>query len=379
MRVLLVGPYPPERDGIGTYSAMLGGKLSEQGHAVAVVSARDARPRRREVIGSLASAPQATLTAARAFAPDVVHVQFAVAAYGTRIPALLRLIDGLRQVGIQVIITMHEVTRDTASLRGPGRALYRRVATRADRIVVHTESARTVLKRRVGARPRSGTDVIPHPRAELPSTAIEAGDLRARYGLGADRVMLAFGFIDVDKGLGDLIAAAGILEAAGKLDGVRLVVAGAVRRRFGAFRVFELRDRIHLWSVEQKVSRLGLQRRVLFTGFVPGEEIRAWFDLATAATLPYRRSEQSGVASLASAAGTPLLTTDVGELADLSCVPAPSPGDPSALANQLETFLSSGTRRHDRSAGGDLAEIAAETAALYGSLARDRHYAAVPG
>jgi glycosyltransferase involved in cell wall biosynthesis len=377
VRVLLVSPYPPERDGIGAYSAMVGEELREQGHAVAAVSARDARPRRREVIGSLAAAADTTLMAARGFAPDVVHVQFAVAAYGARIPALLRLIDGIRQLGIPVTITMHEVTRDTAALRGPGRALYRRVATRADRIVVHTESARTVLDRLIRARPGLQIDVVPHPRAELPATAIEAEDLRVQHGLGSDRVLLAFGFIDVSKGLGDLIAAAGALDSEGKLDGVKLVVAGDVRRRFAAFRVFELRDRIHLLSVQRKVSRLGLQRRVLFMGFVPAGEIRAWFDLASAAVLPYRRSEQSGVASLAAAAGTPLITTDVGELGRLSCVPAPPPGDPSALANRLKAFLSKGEQRRHRSPGGDLAEVVAETAALYSSLVQDPPYTAV--
>ncbi len=356
---------------------MLGEELREQGHAVAVVSARDPHPRRPEVIGSVAAAADATLTNARAFAPDVVHVQFAVAAYGTRIPVLLRVIDRIRQLGIPVIVTMHEVTRDTACLRAPGRALYRRVATRADGIVVHTESARIVLERLIGARRNLQIDVIPHPRAELPATSVQAGDLRARHRLSGDRILLAFGFIDVSKGLGDLIAAAGTLEFARKLDGVRFVIAGAVRRRFGLFRVFELRDRVHLWSVRRKVSRLALQRRVLFTGFVPAEEIRAWFDLASATVLPYRRSEQSGVASLAAAAGTPLITTDVGELGGHSCVPPPPPSDPSALAKQLAAFLSTDERPLPRSSGGDLANIAAETATLYRSLVSDPQSIAV--
>lgn len=374
MRVLFVAPYPPEHDGIAAFTSLARAELVAQGHEAGVISARVSDVPRPEVVGSLPVAPWGSVhravSAARAFRPDVVHVQFAVAAYGVLIPALMRLVDQLRQLGFPVVVTMHEVTRDTDSLRGPGRALYRRVARGADRIIVHTESARREIETRIADRPWAAT-VIALPRAQLETSAVKPQDLRDRLSLGENRIVLAFGFIDVDKGLEDLVDAAGILGAKGELPGVRVVIAGEVRRRFGAFRLFELRDRLHLRRIKRKVSELGLAGRVSFAGFVPTEELQAWFDLAAVAVLPYRRSEQSGVASLALAAGTPVLTSDVGELGAMSCGTPFPPRDPPALAHELSRFLRADAVRPSAGApNADLAQIVAETVAIY-ELARD--------
>ena len=381
MRLLFVSSYPPERDGIGAYCAFMRGELVAQGHEVAVIAARASVGAPDEVIGSLPSLAgigfPALLRSVRAFAPDLVHVQFAVATYGGLLPSLVRVIDRLRREGLSVVITMHEVTRDTESLRAAGRALYRTMARRADQIIVHTEAARRALDGQLGGR-QVPVQVIAHPRAELPPAGIDADELRRRLRLRDDRVVLAFGFIDVDKGLGDLFAAAALLSAAGKLGGIRVVVAGAVRRRFGALRVFELRDILHLRRLKRAVVRHGLAGQVLFVGFVPGREVRAWFELATISVLPYRRSEQSGVASLASAAGSPLLTTRVGELAAFSTAAPVAPRDPAALAAALERFLlASGDRPVHPAVGGDLAEIVDQTGSVYRRLTHDIQPAAV--
>lgn len=374
MRILFVSPYPPERDGIGAYCAMLTGALTEQGHDVAVISPRASVPARPEVIGTLprgGSSSDAVVAAARAFAPDVVHMQFAVAAYAAQLHSARRTIDALRDLGHPIVITLHEVTRDTERLHALGTALYRRVAARASHVVVHTDAARRSITRMIAGNPVP-VALIPHPRTELPPSQVEPHDLRQRFSLGAERVVLAFGFIDVDKGLNDLIAALGLMSVEGRLSDVRLVVAGDVRRRFGVFRVFELRDRLHLRKVRRLVSKLRLEDRVVFAGFVPGAEVRPWFELATVAVLPYRRSEQSGVASLGAAAGTPLLTSDVGELAPFSAVPPVPPGDTRALAARLSGFLDVGAANvGSRAPGSDLHEIAERTAALYGEVVGD--------
>jgi hypothetical protein len=94
--------------------------------------------------------------------------------------------------------------------------------------------------------------------------------------------------------------------------------------------------------------------------------VRSWFDAASVAVLPYRRTEQSGAGSLARGAGTPLLTTNVGELARLSTFPPLPPEDPTRLADALEQALvavRSGAQ--DDGSENDLAEIVATTIAIY--------------
>ncbi|MEO5874196.1 MAG: glycosyltransferase, partial [Streptosporangiaceae bacterium] len=223
MRILYLSPYPPARDGIGTYTKVLAAAVGDLGHETAVVTPRPQPGSPPEVVGALGEDVLAR------FRPDLVHVQFAVAAFGSRTPAVLRFLAGLP---VPVVATVHEVTRDVALLRGPGRVLYRRLAARCDRIVAHTgEAARLAGERAV---------VIPHFCAPPPPATVTAGELRERFGLGTARLLLSFGFIHVDKGLGDLVRALAASDGADML-----VVAGTVRRRTGLFRLFEARDRMH--------------------------------------------------------------------------------------------------------------------------------------
>jgi glycosyltransferase involved in cell wall biosynthesis len=299
---------------------------------------------------------------------DVVHVEFAVASYALRLPVLFALLRALRPLEVRVVMTLHEVTRDTDSLRAPGRVLYRRLTELADRAIVHTQSAFDALVGAIGVR-STPVSLVPHPRAELPKAITGAEELRARYGLDDARVLLAFGFIHVDKGLDDLVCA---LRELGPDGGdVRLVVAGDVRRRPGIWRVFELRDQLHLRRVRRLISRFGLEQRVTFTGYVPSGEMRPWFELAAAAVLPYTRIEQSGVANLAAAAGAPVLASRVGGLVPAEGDPGRSfpPGDPARLAAVVRDFLSKpGTRQGGASKTAHappLEQVVTETLSLY--------------
>ncbi len=355
----MVTPYAPARDGLADYAAILVSELSAEGHDVRVLASRPARDSPPEVLGSVPRTPLGAAEVARrvtAVAPDVVHVQFCIAAFAMAVPGLIRLLGLLRRSGIRIVLTLHDVSRDVATLGAPGRAVYRAVAGAGDAVVVHTEAARRVLAE-ITDRSRGDTIVVPHPRPRLPAATVEAAELRARFGLSDRRVLLAFGFVHVDKGLDDLVRALALLRRARgqEVADVVIAVAGAVRRRHGVFRVFELCDRVHLRGVRDLVRETGLERAVLFCGYVPSGEVRAWFELADAAVLPYRRIEQSGVASLAQSAGTQVLATDVGELAAIVgraewCC---RPGSPQALAKVLERFLES---RHHGPVGGEEGE-----------------------
>ena len=374
----MVSPYPPSRDGIGDYTAALVGALAGEGHAVGVVAPRAAAGAPAEVLAALGgSAAERAVLRRRvaAFAPDVVHVQFAVAAFGTRAPALWGFLCGLRaETGVPVVVTAHEVTRDTAILRGAGRLLYRLVCARADRLLVHTDVAARALGR-IGAD-TGRVAVLPLHRRPPPTPATDARALRAAHGLGDDRVLLAFGFVHVDKGLDDLVAALALLRDRGdpSLASARLVVAGTVRRRSGAFRVFEARDRLYLARVRRLVAREGLGGLVTFTGYVPEGAVAAWFDLAEGLVLPYRRIEQSSVASLAAALGAPVVASRAGRLAEDFGDPrwTFAPGDRDGLATALSSFLGrreDGDRRDRGPRSADGADLDAVAHALVASYA----------
>lgn len=360
MRICFVTPYPPERDGIGDHTASLVASLRRQGHDSLVVAARPAEVAPADVLTSLptgAGARDGLLCELGAWRPDVIHVQFGVAAYGTRVPALVRLLARLRRSPAPVVVSLHEVMRDTGLLRGPGRTLYRRIAGLADLVILHTPAARAVLHELAGAI-RPPIHVLPLPPQLPPPASTTAAELRVRHSLVGARVLLAFGFIHVDKGLTDLVRALAVLIGNGEPStrDVRLVVAGAVRVRHGAFRLFELRDRIHLAHARALLRLKRLETQVVFTGYVPDGEIRPWFELAECAVLPYRRIDQSAVAQFAAAIGTPVLASEVGglsELGDQKTLSFPA-RHPEELAGALRTFLrESGPRPAPDGTGSD--------------------------
>jgi glycosyltransferase involved in cell wall biosynthesis len=381
MRILYVSPFPPARDGIGTYTEAIIKQLRANGHEARVIAARSESLGNPDVLAVLPTgrAEIATLRDLTvAWNPDVIHVQFAVAAFGTRTRSLLKWLQLMRRTGIPVVITMHEVTRDIGRLRYAGRLIYRAFAARCDHIIVHTRDAQTECVNTVDV-PLNRLSVIPHPTANPPAEVMTGKELRGRFGLNDDTVLLAFGFIHVDKGLPDLVSALRIVRSSNPelLHNVRVVVAGAVRERSGVFRLFEFQDHMHLRYTRRLSRRIGVSQHILFTGYVPADDMAGWFRTSSAVVLPYRRTEQSGVAALANAFNVPVLASAVGGLRDLyeASKWTYPPCDPNALAKVLSNFLS----RTDDSPSNfiaaqphnDLSSVGASTIDIYRALSAE--------
>lgn len=346
MRILYVSPFPPARDGIGTYTETIMKELRAGGHEASVIAAQRESASNPDVLAVLPTGRTELATLRDLvvdWQPDCIHVQFAVAAFGTRALALLQWLRLMRPTEIPVVITMHEVTRDIERLRSAGGLIYRAFAGCCDHIIVHTRDALTECVNAAGV-PLDKISVIPHPTADPPAEVTTGKELRDRFGLDDDTVLLSFGFIHVDKGLPDLVRALRIARSNNPalLRDVRVVVAGAVRQRSGIFRLFELQDRMHLRYTRRLSRRIGVAQYILFTGYVPTNDIAGWFRTSSAVILPYRRTEQSGVAALANAFEIPVLASAVGGLRDLYSTSKWTfpPHDPNALAQVLVNFLS---------------------------------------
>ena len=81
---------------------------------------------------------------------------------------------------------------------------------------------------------------------------------------------------------------------------------------------------------------------------MPEPDVGGWLQTSRLAILPYRRIEQSGVASLAKAAGLPMAVSTVGSLAELTRPDLTfPPGDVPALAAVLERCLIAAPERDD--------------------------------
>jgi glycosyltransferase involved in cell wall biosynthesis len=220
---------------------------------------------------------------------DVVHVQWLAAP---------ELDDRFLRLRTPSVFTAHDLLpRRTAAKQ----QLWRRLLGRFDRVVVHSERGRETL---AGLMPEpERLRVIPHP--------VFASD-PARNDDG--RTLLCFGVIRPYKGLADAI------EAARRLDGVRLLVVGDPAEPIDRYR-----ELAHGLDVEWRL------------GYLPQAEVDRAFGEATVALFPYRPElDQSGSLLRALGAGVPAVAYDVGGVAEpvraFGAGRVVPPGDVEALA-----------------------------------------------
>jgi glycosyltransferase involved in cell wall biosynthesis len=191
--------------------------------------------------------------------------------------------------------------------------------------------------------PAERVSVLPNPAPTIPSLP-PRDELRASFGM--DGTTLAFaGRLTAQKSL--RVA----LEALAKVDGVALLVAGDgdERSRLG-------RD----------ADELGIEDRVRFLGALPRGRIVELFAAADAAVLSSSWENFPHTVVEALAAGTPVLATETGGVAEVVqdgenglLVPV---GDSAALARALRRFVADAALRERlrASASASIAELAAD-------------------
>jgi len=152
---------------------------------------------------------------------------------------------------------------------------------------------------------------------------------RERLEVLADaKVILFFGFVRKYKGLHTLLyAMPSILEAE---PDVRLVVAGEFYEEEQTYR--------------KEIEDLGITDRVtVYADYIADDKVAEVFSAADVVVQPYLSATQSGVAQVAFGFDRPVITTDVGGLAEIVThgrtglvVP---PDSPELLANAVITFF----------------------------------------
>ena len=239
-------------------------------------------------------------------------------------PAFGVIARRLRKRGVRVVAVVHNAIPHE---RRPGdRALSCYGLSACDGLIVLSDQVREDLATlgitapiRQRAHPAYDTFGDPTPKA----------DARARLGLPADvPVFLFFGFIRRYKGLHVLLDA---------WAGVRRRAPEAVLVVAGEFYADEAALRAQIDSLE------GVR---LDAEYIPDDRVGLYVSAADAVVQPYVTATQSGVAQIAFHFERPVITTDVGGLAEI--VPdgeaglVVPPEDPAALAAALVRFVDEG-------------------------------------
>lgn len=370
---LVTGSWPPERCGVGDYTATLARSLQAAGARVSIVGPNSPSPRWGGAWG-VRSLPH-RLRAVLRTRPDVVHVQYPTVGYGRGVaPNLLPWLVRLVRPSLPVVTTLHEFT----SYRLPGR-LRAVVGALGSAAVVTPDPANQIALRRWLPAWLAPVEIPAGASIEPTGTLDPARrrEVRASAGAGDDDCLAVyFGFVSRSKGIETLLRAAAaaqrrLRETAGPALRLLLLAEPAAHDPAEAAVVEAV---VRLWR------ELGGEAVATWTGNLPVEGVSDYLAAADLAVLPFADGASARRTTLlaALAHGLPTISTrgpgatDPAWAAALCLVP---PNDVEALAAALADLARSPERRSALAAGARrLAErfrwpaIAGRHFALYQSL-----------
>jgi glycosyltransferase involved in cell wall biosynthesis len=257
----------------------------------------------------------------QSYAPDLLILQWWTPFWTPMLFFLTRLIH--RYTKIRMLFLCHHIIPPESGLFDW--FLARRILWRGHAFIVMSEEDFALLRR---ALPWARIKGITHPPYDVFSrTPISRDVARARLGIGAEPVLLFFGFVRRYKGLRYLLQA---LPAVRKEISARLLIVGEFWEEERPYR--------------EMIEQLGLQESVqIHNTYVPNHELAVFFSAADVVVLPYLEATQSGVAQIALGFEKPMIGTAVGGMADVIqegrtgyIVP---PGDAGALASAIIRLL----------------------------------------
>jgi glycosyltransferase involved in cell wall biosynthesis len=306
VKILVVTPYPPLRDGIASYAVQLVARLRREGNDVTVLSPG---PSAAHLHLDLRGPRGAAALAKRVRGYDRLIVQFHPdfffhhpttdsdrAATAVALAAAFRLAK-------ESEIVVHEVDYRLGRQKSPGALAVRAMWRSADRVFLHTELERRDFIEAFGVS-AAKVQLLEHGESFVPKTRHDKASARRTLDIPADAtVFLSIGFIQPHKGFDRAIRA---FRGLGEL-GARLYIVGSLRLDEGEYAAHleELRD-----------LAANIPGADLVVGYVSDELFDRWIVAADYVVLPYRHIWSSGVAERAAIYHRPVIVTRVGGLAE---------------------------------------------------------------
>jgi glycosyltransferase involved in cell wall biosynthesis len=304
MRILMVTPYPPVRDGIAAYAVQAVAALRREGHEVEVLSpGPSAAHHHLDLLG-----PRGPLSLARRvrgydkvliqFHPDIFYpVPSTPLRHATVSLALLAVVRAARRTEVVV----HEIDYRIGRRRGLDGLAARRLWRSIDRVHLHTELERRNLVDAFGVPPERAA-VIEHGAHFVRRTAMTREAARRSLGIpGGELVFLAIGFIQPHKAFDQAVRAFAGLGAAQ----CSLHIVGSVR-------VDEPQHLAYLAELEDLVA--ATPGAHLHDQYVSDELFDRWLVASDVVVLPYRNIWSSGVLERALLYERKVIATAVGGL-----------------------------------------------------------------
>lgn len=321
MRILFVSDtYYPHLNGVYYFVCRIAPLLREHGHSVAVIAPSETMRFTRKIIDDIEvfgvpSVPVALYPKIRVplnvglryrvraliaeFAPDVIHVQDHFLLGRT-------VIKMSKQKGIPVMGTNHFMPENlTAWIRSKRwtkiieRQLWSRFSRVYDQLMLVTTPTETAARL---IRPRLTTEVVAISSGVDLKTFTPSGDsrqVRIRYGIPDLPVLLFVGRLDPEKKLGDVLDATAL--ALKHFDFCLVIVGKGVSKQ----------------ALENRAAALGIADKVIFTGFVPEEDLPMIYNLSRCFIIASIAELLSLAALQAMSCGLPVIAARAGALEEL--------------------------------------------------------------
>jgi glycosyltransferase involved in cell wall biosynthesis len=306
MRILMVSPYPPKRDGIATYAAQAVAHLQAQGHEVEVLSPEPSAAHHH--LDFQAGPRFGAALARRVGAYDKIVLQWHPAFfYRSSAPLHRAAVDAALAVAFhmakEVEVWVHEFEYDDARGKGLRAQACRALFRSADGLYFHSETERARFLEAVPVDPAS-THLAQHGATFVRRSEVSREQARESLGVDPDgTVFLCIGFIQEHKGFDRAVRA----FAGMGTQGARLDIVGSTRLDEPDF-VAHLNELDRLCA-----STPGAH---LHEGYVSDELFDRWIIASDVVVLPYRHIWSSGVMERAALYEVPVIATRVGGLAE---------------------------------------------------------------
>ena len=343
-RIALIGNYPPRRCGIATFTADTRDALLQTQPSIVVdVYAMDDGRGGVERSPDVQHIPQETAGAYAAAAADInqsgaqmVWLQHEFGIFGGRDGALI--VDMLDQITLPVAVTLHTIL---ASPSPSQRHIMDALIRRASLLIVMAEKGRDILIESYGVAV-SKIQIIPHGIPDRPF--VLPNSAKGEFGLENHTVLLTFGLLSPEKGVGDMIEAMpAVVEAC---PNAMYLVLGATHPHVIAQSGTSLRE-----GLIARAAELGVQDHVRFVdSYVDLDLLTRYLQAADVYVTPYHNPDQitSGTLSYAVGLGKPVVSTGYVHakelLGDGTGILVPF-RDPAALGEAVSRLLTDTAKR----------------------------------
>ena len=307
MKILMVSPFPPLRDGVGKYAAQEVVALRRDGHEVDVLAPVACAANYVEDFRTWSGGMAKLRGYARRY--DKVILQYQPSFFHWRGEGLARMASNFWMMIAfrtipNLVIVCHEVEYPAPKWPTwrPEKLFDRMAWAGARHVEFHTTHEIEEMRAKLGVVPKH-TELRDHGRYFTASVAEDRTEARSRLGIPQDLPMLlCIGFIQPHKGFDRAI------RAFRRVPGhALLMIVGSIRAETAEHRGY-FNELVDLAATDDRVQ--------LHERMVSDEEFDRWIVASDVVLLPYREIWSSGVLERARLLDRPVIATRAGGMAE---------------------------------------------------------------